>query len=442
MKGSRHALAAVAAAGATVLALSACTAGGGTGPIAAKAPKHLSGTITLWHHYADREAGVMKSVVQGFEKLHPGVTVQIHANQTDDKITQAMAASGKVDVMVTNVNNTLGTVCKSMLDLAPYMKRDGVSMSQFGGGFADATAFDGRRCSLPTTSDVYGLYYNTTLLRDAGYTRPPKTLEQLEDMALKLTTYNPDGSIKTLGFDPLIGFYENVSSTLSPAAGATWMTKGKSTISKDPAWKRLLAWQKGFVDKIGYRKLKAFTAGLGDEWSANNAFQTGQVAMVMDGEWRTAFIASQTPHLHYATAPFPTLASASAVYGGGGSSAADVGVAGNTEHAELAWALVKYMTTDTDAAVKLANGLGNIPTLKAAAASPDLKYPAQYKTFITIAASPHLTTTPVTPIGATVTQTMDSFWESYQSGSGDDPTAGLAKVDSDINNALALREAH
>ena len=65
-------------------------------------------------------------------------------------------------------------------------------------------------------------------------------------------------------------------------------------------------WQKDFVDKIGYDKLQAFTAGLGQEFSADNAFQTGQVAMNLDGEYRTAFIADQTPDLNYGTAPFPT----------------------------------------------------------------------------------------------------------------------------------------
>lgn len=440
MKIQKRALIALAAIGAATVALAGCSGGGG-GQVADKAPAHLSGTISLWHHYTDREADVFASAVQGFEKKYPDVKVEIHSGQTDDKITQAMSASGKVDVLITNVNNTLGTICGSLVDLAPYMKRDGISTDQFSGGFVSATAFDGRRCSLPTTSDVYGLYYNTDLLKAAGYSEPPKTLEQLEDMALKLTTYNADGSIKTIGFDPLLGFYENASSTLSPAANATWMVDGKSALAKDPAWSELIQWQKDFVDKIGYQKLKTFTAGLGDEWSAKNAFQTGQVAMQIDGEWRTAFIASQAPTLQYDTAPFPTLASASEAYGGGGSSAADAGISSNSSQPELAWALVKYLTADTQTAVLIANGLGNIPTLKAAATSSDLKYPEQYKTFLTIAASPHLVTTPITPIGSTLTQTVDSFWEDYQSGSGSSLAAGLKKVDTDNNNALSLRGA-
>lgn len=440
MKLKKSLVAVAALTSAIAFSITGCSTGAPQN-VAKKAPTHLSGSVSLWHHYSDREAQVVKSVVAGFEKKYPDVKVNIVAGQADDKITQAMAASGRVDVLITNVNNTLGTVCKSMVDLAPYMKRDAVSTSQFQGQFASATAVAGRRCSLPLTSDVEGLYYNRAMLKAAGYTQPPKTLEQLESMALKLTKYNADGSIKSLGFDPLVGFYENTSGGYAAAGDATWMAAGKSTTSKDPAWQQLLTWQKGFVDRIGYQKLKTFTAKLGDEWSANNAFQTGQLAMELDGEWRTAFIASQTPHLDYGTAPFPTLASATDAYGGGLSSAANIGVSQKSKNAELAWALAKYVATDTTAAVQLANGLGNVPTLKAAADSPSLKYPAQFKVFLTIAANPNLATVPVTPIGQTLGQTMDDFWEQYQSSAATSPMPGLKKVDTDINNALSLRGA-
>jgi len=38
-----------------------------------------------------------------------------------------------------------------------------------------------------------------------------------------------------------------------------------------------------------------FQAGLGDEFSASNAFEAGKVAMNVDGEWRVAFIAAEHP---------------------------------------------------------------------------------------------------------------------------------------------------
>ncbi|KRC47083.1 sugar ABC transporter substrate-binding protein [Leifsonia sp. Root227] len=440
MKSKKILIAALAISATTMLALSGCS-GGGDGDVAAKAPDHLSGTVSLWHHYSDREAEVIQSVADDFEKANPGVKVEVHAGQQDTKITQVVATSSNVDVMITNVNATLGTLCKSMADLAPYMKRDGVKESDFQGIFASATAFDGRRCSLPTTSDVYGLYFNKDLLGAAGYTTPPRTLDELEKMAVAMTTYNPDGSIKTLGFNPLIGFQQNTAATMGASAGGDWMKDGKATLASSSQWKDLITWQKAFVDKIGYDKLKTFSAGLGDEFSANNAFQNSRIAMALDGEWRVAFIEDQAKGLDYGTAPFPVLQGSGQQYGGGYASAADIGVSNKSKNKEAAWALAKYFASDTAAAVKLANGFKNIPTLKTAAESPDLEAPDTYKTFIEASKSESSKSSPVTAIGSTLTQTLDSFWSNYQTGSGSGLEAGLKKVDTDIDNALSLRGA-
>lgn len=382
---------------------------------------------------------MFQSVVNDFEAANPGVKVDVHASQADTKIIQVMSTGNSVDVALVNVNNTLGPICKALADLQPYMDRDGVKVDDFQGVFATMTAVDGRRCALPTTSDVYGLYYSTEMFKAAGITSPPKTLDELEQDGLKLTQYNADGSIKVLGFNPLVGFEENVSSTFGAMANAAWMKDGQSSIASDPNWTKLIQWQKAYVDKIGYDKLKTFSAGLGDEWSAKNAFQTGQLAMALDGEWRVAFIADQAPNLKYATAPLPTLDGTGQVYGGSWTSAASVGVSDKSQNKELAWALVRYLTTDPGAAVKIANGLQNIPTLKAAAQSSDLKVPEQYKTFVESSQSEGMSTTPITTLGATLTQTMDSFWVQYQQTDGSRLADGLTQVDTDINNSLLLK---
>jgi multiple sugar transport system substrate-binding protein len=425
------------------LALAGCSggsAGSGGSDIGTAAPAHLSGTVSLWHYFTDREATVVQSVVDGFEKANPDVKVTVHAGQDDDKITKVIASGGDLDVAISSGTDNLGAFCSSgsFIDLDPYIKRDDIAKAQILSVPLDYTKFDGKQCSLPMMSDVYGLYYNTDLLKAAGYSAPPKTLSELEEMALKLTTYNSDGSIKTLGFDPLMGFYENQSAQWSFITGATWMKDGKSAIADDPAWTELMTWQKDLVDKIGYDKLKAFTAGLGDEWSADQAFETGQVAMMLDGEWRVAFISDQKPDLHYATAPFPTGDKHTDLYGGGYASGTLLGISKNSKQKELAWALVKYLTTNTTALVTLANELNNVPTTKAALDSPDLKLPEQFQTFLDIAKSSHVVSLPNTVIGSANQTTMDTFWQSYQAGDGSGLDAGLKKVDQDINNALSL----
>lgn len=436
----RHIIATVAVAAAAALTLAGCSGGGSSASFDANTPKELSGTVSFWHFFSDREAKVIQSVVDDFEKKNPKVKVEVHSGQDDEKLQKAIATGSKVDVGLSYSTDIVGNFCSNgaFRSLNSVIKRDGVDMSQFSPTVKSYTEFKGTRCAMPMLADVYGLYYNKALLSAAGFSAPPKTLSELESMADKLTTFNPDGSIKTLGFNPTMGWYENAAAHYGPAAGAEWLKPdGKSAISSSQGWTELMEWQKAFVDKIGWDKLNKYTSGLGQEFSADNAFQTGQVAMNMDGEYRTAFIADQAKNLDYGTAPFPTADDHTELYGGGYMTGNIIGISKGSKNPELAWALLKYLTTDTDAVVKLANGLKNVPTTKDALNSPKLEVSAQYKTFLDIASDKNVATTPASPLGAGYQQSFQDFWNKYQSQGGD-LQAGLTNVDKQIDDALAL----
>ena len=116
---------------------------------------------------------------------------------------------------------------------------------------------------------------------------------------------------------------------------------------------------------IGYDKLRRFTSGAGDsEFAATNMFETGKLAMNLDGEYRTAFIDSEHPNLKYATAPMPVDDSQPNLYGGGYVTGNSLGIPRTSTGTkrEAAWQLVKWLSTDPTAQVPLANGLKNAPT--------------------------------------------------------------------------------
>ncbi|WP_313546029.1 ABC transporter substrate-binding protein [Leifsonia aquatica] len=436
----RHIVAAIGIAAAAALTLAGCSGGSSGTAFSDTTPKELSGTVSFWHFFSDREADVIQSVVDDFEKKNPKVKVEVHSGQDDEKLQKAIATGSKVDVGLSYSTDIVGNFCSNgaFRSLNKVIERDGVDMSQFSDTVKSYTEFKGTRCAMPMLADVYGLYYNTDLLRAAGYTAPPKTLSELEAMADKLTTFNADGSIKTLGFNPTMGWYENSAAHYGPAAGAEWLKDdGTSAISSSPGWSELIQWQKAYVDKIGWDKLNAFTSGLGQEFSADNAFQTGQVAMNFDGEYRTAFIADQAKGLNYGTAPFPTADDHTDLYGGGYITGNIIGISKGSKQPELAWALLKYLTTDTDAVVKLANGLKNVPTTKDALTSPKLEVSEQFKTFLDISSDKNVQTTPASPLGAGYQNSFQDFWNKYQSQGGD-LQAGLKDVDKQIDDALAL----
>ena len=77
------------------------------------------------------------------------------------------------------------------------------------------TQYKGTRCALPLLADAYGLYYNKALFKAgrASRARRRRSRSSTAD-AKKLTQQNTDGSLKVVGFDPIIGFYENVARAL------------------------------------------------------------------------------------------------------------------------------------------------------------------------------------------------------------------------------------
>ncbi len=202
----------------------------------------------------------------------------------------------------------VGKFCKSgaWQDLSQYIYRDKIDMNNIPGPVRNYTSYAGKQCTMPFLNDAYGIYYNKDMFAAQGITDPPKTLDELTADAKKLTVFNTDGSIKVAGFDPLFGYYENSAAHFAAMSGAKWLTDdGKSAIGGDPNWQTVLNWQKSLVDWFGYDKLTKFNASLGDEFSAQNAFQAGKVAINLDGEWRIAFIADQAKNLNYGVAPMP-----------------------------------------------------------------------------------------------------------------------------------------
>ena len=226
-----------------------------------------------------------------------------------------------------------------------------------------------------------------------------------------------------------MGWYEDAPAHFAPSFGSKWLNPdATSAISGDPSWVEMAKWQKDLVDFYGYAKITKFVAGLGEEFSPDNAFEKGKVAMAIDGEYRSAFVQAEAPTLQYGTAPFPTGDTHTDLYGGGYVTGNIIGIGKGSQNPEAAWLLMKYLTTDTSAMVKLANSIKNIPTTKAALSSPDLQADDNYKTFLTIFGDPHSATTPSSPTGSQYQDTMADFFVKWQEG----------KV-SDINSALKGR---
>ncbi|AUG80059.1 sugar ABC transporter substrate-binding protein [Kitasatospora sp. MMS16-BH015] len=433
-----------AAAGSAVLALfaTACT-GTDSGGSAGDSAAGKDVTITFWHGWSqDNETKAINDNVAAFEKAHPNIHVKVVANIADDKSEQALRAGGPdaPDVVSSFTTDNVGKFCSAKVwtDLGPFLKKDGIDPAKtFPAAMLNYSQFQGNQCSLPLLGDAYGLYYNKAAFAAAGITTPPKTFSEFEADAVKLTIANGD-SFKQLGFMPNYHGYESSPAHFLGQYGPSYFgSDGKSSIATDPKVAAMLTWQKGLVDKLGgFAKLEKYRTTFGDEFSAKNPFETGQVAMAIDGEWRTASLAEDKVGFDWATAPFPVPDDQAASYGRGYQTGTIIGIARTSQKQAAAWEFVKYLTTNTDAVVSFANAIHNVPSTIEALSSPKLLNDPNFKTFLDIAKNPASNTTPASINGGAYQVSLQNLGYDIEAGKQTDIPAGLAKTAKEIDAAI------
>jgi multiple sugar transport system substrate-binding protein len=398
-------------------------------------PSNRPVSVTVWVYASGRELNDFRRVLREARPNMPWINVVVRGGKSPTDIQTAIDSGTPPDVAIEPLPDDAASYCSSgaWIDLRPLASADRIELSSVIVPSAlSYSSYGGRQCALPMLTDAIGLYYNTAMFRAAGIDLPPRTFSELEADAEALTTARPNGSLKVVGFDPLNSFYDNWALDYGIYSGAAWYDQtGRSVVGSDPSWTELLRWQKSFVDWYGYRRLASWYRRIGGadgSFTPSNAFETGRVAMMLDGEWRVAFIAANHARLHYATAPFPVADYMAANYGEGQIGGDIIGIPSGVSDVADAWAVVKYLALDTQAEERLGELLKNIPTTFQALQDPTLSRDPHFAPFLSIFANPHSAYRQITPLATNDANLLLSFVTKYLAGSVSDLQGGLRKV--------------
>lgn len=419
----------VAAAG-----LSACT---GTSTEDPSAPV----TITFWHGWSLKsDVAALDTYIQKFEKAHPNIKVETTPNVSDDKILQGLRTSNGPDVVSSFTTNAVGALCQGgLVDLNPLLKKDGIDKKKvFIPTRIDYTSYKGNQCTLPFLGDAVGLYYDKKAFADAGIASPPVTWSEFTADAVALTKRS-GSSYESLGFMPSFQGYESDVGTWMHQWNPTYYdSHGKANLASDPAVADFFRYTASLQKALGgYPALQSYRSTFGEEFSAENPFEIGKVAMAFDGEWRIALLKDDKSNIDYGVAPLPVPDDQRDAYGKGYLTGTIIGLSHRSAHQQAAWELIKFLTTDTDGMVAFGNAIQNLPSTNAALKSPQLSSDPAFQTFLKISANPESGGVPASKNGGEYLNIITRFANQWESGKARDLKSGLTDVDRQIDQANA-----
>jgi multiple sugar transport system substrate-binding protein len=224
------------------------------------------------------------------------------------KLLAAIAGGNPPDCVVTSAYSQAYSFAAqdSLLPWDPYLADIGLDAGKMMPGFKGVMQYKGKTYLMPQDSNVLFLFYNVKMFKEAGLDpdKPPKTLEELDKYAEKLTKIKGD-KVERYGFIPWV---DNGGDpfTWSWMFGADlYDPKTNKLDLGSEKMVNVFKWQNAYARKYNPEKIKSFVSGFGGMFTPDHPFMTGKVAMTVTGNWFTNALRIYAPGVEYRVAPIP-----------------------------------------------------------------------------------------------------------------------------------------
>lgn len=299
-------------------------------------------TLTLMTHYSQQQEQELKKYIDKWNKDNPDIQVKHKSIADFSKLLPTIMAqqtSGQQADILHIYSLWGGQLAKSNVLSAP--PEDVVSdiNENYPDGAVAGSTVDNQLLGYPTEVQTYGLYYNKKLLQEAGYTEPPKTWDELYEIA-KATTKQENGKIKVEGFG--LKSSPDASGVVHPFLSLLYSADG-SFISEDEtkaeldseAGLKTLQFQKKFIDD----KLSDTSIDVA------KAFPSERVAMTINASWwqGTLKATMKDKYENVGVAPIPSPDGSGQ---GSVSYSFFYGVNSKSKHQEEAWKFLKWLNSE------------------------------------------------------------------------------------------------
>lgn len=262
--------------------------------------------LKFWYYHKGEEAKWHEELTKRFNDSQDEYIVESFSVPDKQKYTVAMSSNDSPDIIELTNQDVTSYVANGMLESMDTLIKDvDVDLTPFSKQALEATTIDGKQYGLPWSSIVIQMYYNKDILKSIGYDEPPKTMEELYEMAEKATTLDKDGNIDILGY-PLFPLASARQEGVYGFGGRWWNEDGTKATPTDPGIIKSLEANVNFRKKYGMDKVQKFVAtGNTNRYTPQDIFFAGKQLFRFDGAWLSTQIKENNPDVSYGVAMVP-----------------------------------------------------------------------------------------------------------------------------------------
>ncbi len=336
--------------------------------------------LEFWQPFGGQMGAAIDALNKTWNDQHPDIQVKVSFQPrateagNDPKFLAAALAGHPPDVYIHDGSSfSTSIVLNAFTVLDDMIQAKGLDPKAYFDFAWTKVVWEGHVYGLPLNTDARALFWNKKMLQEAGFDKPPVTIDELDAVADKLTKKS-GSTYERMGFIPWIGNWGLFSWGWD--FGATlWDPDAKKMSLNHPGMVEALDWEVTYAKKYGVAEMQAFQSGFGG--GANDPFLTGQVAMIVNGDWIIANLEENAPSLEYdiTPTPYPT-GRAPMTFSGG----FDIGVPRGGQHIEEAFSFIWYMAS-VESATYLSEKAHTLPTVIDAAKALVDKMP-RHKIFL------------------------------------------------------------
>jgi multiple sugar transport system substrate-binding protein len=279
----------------------------------------------------------MKEFVQQFEKEHPNITIKLQnapSEGASTKLTTQIAGGNPPDVAWMSASDAADFGSRgALVNLDDYIARsDVIKPDDYVEAFKTFVTYEDSWYGLPLQGETTGLFYRTDLFEEAGIEGPPKTWEEFEETAAKLT----DPEKNQYGFEIFASEAAYYWYPWLYQAGGDLLSEDNEILFDSEEGRTAAEYYVGLAD---YAPRDYFQS---NSYDGRVAFIEGQVGMYMAGNWFAGTLMSEAPQIDgkWATAPLPEGAAGCKTTIAGDA----VAILSATENPDAAWKWIEFLS--------------------------------------------------------------------------------------------------